>query len=348
MYRFAPLTSRLRARFGRHIGLAAGLSAAASRSWTVSPTVEKLMPPSIFDPSDLQKIIGVPVEDTIESQITKAKGGWQQHRATTAFELEGAVLTDGHLFTSKLAHELNVTPMPFLARRANRHLDEAVLATSWYGTKYFGHWMTDDLPLMLAAQELGRPISTLARPTPHQVNYMQALDIEAEVCTSAYFKKIVILEDFGQNDYKRLRYAQLRDRARAGRSPQGNVGVMLLRGTTGARRVLRNEVAVAEMVMRRGFKIVDPSKSSVAEIIEACLDASTVLGVEGSQLAHGLMWMSTVGTLVVLQPPQRFNATHKDRCDCEGIRFAFVVGDRREGGDFWIDVSALERMLDRL
>jgi len=347
MYRFAPLTSRIRTRIRRHIGLPHGLGAAAARSWAISPMVEKLMPSSIFDPDDLQKIVGVPVDDTIESQISKAKGGWQQHRATTAFELRGAVLTHGHLFTHKHTHKLDLTPLPFFARQAIQHLDEAVLATSWYGTKYFGHWMTDDLPLMLAAHDVGRPISTLARPTPHQVKYMQTLSIEAEVCTSAYFRKIVILEDFGQNDYKRQRYAELRERARVEHAPRRQGGVMLLRGASGALRVLHNERAVAEMVTTRGFKVIDPSTSSVSEIIESCLDASIVLGVEGSQLANGLMWMSTTGTLVVLQPPQRFNATHKDRCDCEGIRFAFVVGDRRGESDFWIDIPALERLLDR-
>ena len=38
---------------------------------------------------------------------------------------------------------------------------------------------------------------------------------------------------------------------------------------------------------RRGFRIIDPSKTDVRTIAAACAGARAVVGIEGSHLAHG-------------------------------------------------------------
>ena len=164
----------------------------------------------------------------------------------------------------------------------------------------------------------------------------------------AYFERIIVLEDHAQNRYKRERYERLRNTVRA-RFPSSRGGrVMLLRGAAGVRRVLANEDEVAEVVRGRGFQILDPLRASVAQLLEACIDAEIVLGVEGSQLANGILWIAEGGALVTLQPPNRFDLILKGHCDCLGVSYAFVVGTAANATDFSIDTSTLERLLDRL
>lgn len=343
-----PITSRVRTRVRKRFGLPVGLKEAAARSWIVRPSVQRLAPPSIYDPDDLQRIVGSPPGDTVAFQIARALGGMQQHGATIAYELQDAVLSKGHLFTHKLAMPLDVTPLPLLTEKSDRVVEHAVLVTNHAGIKYFGHWLADDLPRCLAALEIGMPVSTMLRPTRQQLDYMRILDLEVEALSSACFHRIVVLDDNGQNDYKRQRCAELTRRVRLQHTPQRNTGVMLLRGNFGNRRVLTNEREVADLVRGRGFKVLDPMDCTATEVIEACLDAKVVLGVEGSQLAHGHMWMSTSGTLVTLQPPNMFTVVHKDRCDLKGIRFAFIVGNWRGETEFSINTNRLQRLLDRV
>jgi hypothetical protein len=68
------------------------------------------------------------------------------------------------------------------------------------------------------------------------------------------------------------------------------------------------------------------------------------VGVEGSQLANGFVCMKDGGSMLVLQPPFRFNNIYKDVCDAMQVKYGFVVGDAKDGG-FTIDSGAVEAML---
>jgi hypothetical protein len=193
---------------------------------------------------------------------------------------------------------------------------------------------------------LGSPAYAVRRLSANQDAYLNLLGLQAPVYFNTHFQRITILEDVGQNEYKRERYAELRNLAGKKHRVPDCRRVMLLRGSTGLDRFLVNEGEVAAAAAERGFVVLDPVTASVSEIIRTCLHAEIVLGVEGSQLCNGLMWMSPQGALVTLQPPTRFTTVLKDRCDCEGIRYAFMVGDWVGGHDFRIDISALHRLLD--
>jgi capsular polysaccharide biosynthesis protein len=343
MYRLAPLTSRLR----RRLGLPNDFRVSHSRSWQISPGGTTQVRAALYDPLDLNRISGVFPGNTIAGQIALVQAGERQHGACVAYELRNAVLTRGHLFNHATTHRLALSPLPLLAGRVVRRISEAVLASTHYGIKYFGHWMTDDLPLTLAAQDIGHAVSALTRPTDHQRQYLALLGIEVPVVEAALFDRIVVLDDVGQNAYKRDRLVTLRELVRAQVQPAHHRGVMLLRGTSGERRLLLNESDVAQAMRTRGYVVLDPRQCTAAELARACLDTPIVLGVEGSQLVHGLMVMAPHGTLVELQPPARFNVTFKDRCDVEGMRYAFVVG-HGQGEAFSIDIGALNRLLDRI
>ena len=110
--------------------------------------------------------------------------------------------------------------------------------------------------------------------------------------------------------------------------------------------MLTNEDTIEARLSRRGFISIDSETTGVDEIVAACAGARAVVGVEGSQMAHGLLGLVAPGGLVVtLQPPWRFNNLLKDMSDCLGFRYAFVVGLREPGG-FRVDQDELDRTLD--
>lgn len=338
-----PLISRIRPR----LGLTNSVEQNHHRRWVIAAGTETRVAPAIFEEDDLARIVGVPVEDTIAGNVALARGGLVHHRPTIAYELRDVTLAAGHFFTWRAHHQVSMTPPPIWARIPQRFFGEAALASTHYGQKYFGHWMSDDLPLQLAAETLAPAVSVLEAPSPHQRQYLDILGLAPLVVGGAFFSRIIVLDDVGQNDFKRQRYDVLRERVRSRVKCTGSRKVMILRGKTGQRRVLLNEAEVAVALASRGFTALDPTGLTATEIAQVCLDAKCVVGVEGSQLKHGLSFMSRQGTLVVLQPPNRFCTVQKGRCDCEGIRYAFQVG-HEVGADFTIDIDALHRLLDRL
>ena len=343
--RLRPLASRVRPYLGRSNGIEHG----ASRHWVISPAEPGHAPSALFEPADLARIQGVaPDSGTLAGEIERARGGPVVHFATTAYELRDASLAAGHLFTSKVYCRLSDAPAPLWSKSGLREYPDAVLASSHYGVKYFGHWMNDDLPKLLAARELGHPVSTLIRPTPAQQGYLRLLALETETVADAHFKRLIVIDDVGQNAYKRRRIAALRARAEAHAGAQRGAGIMLLRGKSGLSRVLANESEVAAIARARGFQVIDPALTDAAELLRLCVGARVVLGVEGSQLVNGLMWMAASGSAVVIQPPKRFTMVLKAHCDAVGIRYAFIVGDALDDENFRVDTGALQRLLDRV
>jgi hypothetical protein len=342
--RVNPLLSRARPR----LGLRNEYREAAVRSWVLAPAVETWAPPAIYDPADLEKVTGVADDDTMESQVKRAQGGLGSHKATVAYEIRRAVLSNGNLFSRNSLLSISGKKLSLVAPKQPTEYQDAVLASSQYGVRYFGHWMSDDLPTTLAAYDLGHPVSVLTDPTPSQRGFLNLLDLKPDEVSDAYFERIVVIDDVGQNNYKQQRYHRLHQLAETVATTQSSNGVMVLRGASGARRLLTNEAEVADCCRRRGMKVIDPSQMTAEEIVNASFGADIVLGVEGSQLSNSVMWMSATGTVVTIQPPQRFVMVIKDRCDCMGVRFAFIVADPVSESDFHVDIAALERLLDRV
>lgn len=320
----------------------------ARRSWVIHPEERNNTPSAIFQPDELHRISGTSSDDTLESELWRARGGASTHRATTAYELSDVVLSGGQAFTHKVHHAIASQRAPIFPRRMIREFDHAVLASTSYGIRYFGHWMADDLPLLMAAREIGEPVSLLTAPSPGQAGYIAALGVGSEAVSDAYFKRLVLIDDVGQHGYKRARFGRLRQLAAPHGLPSTPAGVMLLRGTSGLSRILVNEDEVTAVARERGFSVLDPVRASAAELLRACSGAKVVIGVEGSHLTNGMLWMSERGTMVVIQPPNRFNMVLKDWADCIGIRFAFVVGEAAEAGSFRANIGALNRMLDAI
>jgi capsular polysaccharide biosynthesis protein len=89
---------------------------------------------------------------------------------------------------------------------------------------------------------------------------------------------------------------------------------------------------------------VDPDLTSAGQIAAAIHNARLVVGIEGSHLAHAIYAIADGGTLLAIQPPNRFNNVFKDIADAMALRYAFIVGAPVPGG-FEVEVDRLDRLI---
>jgi capsular polysaccharide biosynthesis protein len=122
---------------------------------------------------------------------------------------------------------------------------------------------------------------------------------------------------------------------------------MFLRKNSGNKRVLLNEMKVADFLSQKGFNIIDTEHMTAKDVIQHILEASIVIGVEGSQINPAIYGLRESGTILALQPPDRFSTAHKEFTDCLGLRYGFLVGDPGLGG-FTIEFNSLAQLLDKI
>jgi capsular polysaccharide biosynthesis protein len=176
-------------------------------------------------------------------------------------------------------------------------------------------------------------------------DYERALGMRPWRASAARFEELLLFDDQPHNDHKRQRADRFRHKL-AGERVDRHPGIFLLRGTSGARRILRNEREIAErLAARRGFQILEPRQASLDEIIARCSGAQVVAGVEGSHLVHGLMLMPADARAFVIQPPDRAVSALKKLTDRQGQDYALLVGVGTHEA-FSIDGDEVERTLD--
>lgn len=321
---------------------------ASSKQWVIQPGETQYRKPAIYAASDLARITSVGKDTTIGNEIYRINGGQTEHGPTIAYSLTSVELIDGRLYGHGLMHRLTDHKMRILTEQKSESYRDGVMACTYYGSIYFGHWMRDDLPLYLAAESVGRPVIAERQAYGHEAEYCDLLGIQQKKLSRARFDRLIMLDDCGQNSYKRARYQALR--TRLGKTPSSCYEkVYIRRGRNAARasRAIQNAEELEQFLIAQGFCIVDPDKLSSSEIVHATLGAKFVLGVEGSHMAHALYTLADEGTMCILQPPYRFNNVYKDYTDCLGLRYAFVIGVEVEGG-FIVNIDDLKRLLDKL
>ena len=339
-----PVIDRLR-RLARRPG--PPLSELAAHSWEIAPAHLESSPPALFLPGQWERVIAFSEFSSRQADLRKVRGGVEvRHDATRAHRLRDAVLIDGTLYKDPASLHLHPRTGRLPKLRVDDEIDRAALYCTFGGNRFFGQWLMDDCATYPLASAEGKPLTTAQPVNAHTPAYESWLDMQPVRAGAVRLGEVVIFEDFGQNPHKRARFRALGDKLRARVTPRPHPGVFIVRGATGIRRVLQNEMEIAERLRdRRGFTIVDPAKTDVPAIVRACAGAQIVAGVEGSGLIHGILTLEEGGGLLVLQPPTRFSAIYKDLTDRDRQQFGFVVGHPR-GGDFWVDPEEVERTLD--
>jgi capsular polysaccharide biosynthesis protein len=304
--------------------------------------------PGICNPRDFERVTACEKATTMEQELARMRGGMRHHGATVLYELENAVLWDGWI-SSKGWRSWNALHPSQWPGGPSVRMDRAVCGSTFVGSFYFGHWLSDDLPLMLEAERHGGPVIATARtPYMHEPEYLELLGLQSQPLVRARFDRLIWMDNVAQNSRRAQQYRELRRRIRQSTSPVEGRRVMLHRGRTGASRVLANEEELEAMLAKRGFEIVDPTKSTARQIAEACAGARIALGVEGSQLTHAFLAMADRAAIVAMIPPYRYINHFKDLIDCIGtMRYGSITGTAVEDG-FRIDPDELLHLLDRV
>lgn len=333
------------ARALRAIGASEDFRAAAVRSRMIAPEDETEVAPAVFLDGELERIRATHGETALDVELDRLRGGRIRHAATSAHVLRGARWSSGHAY-ARGAHHRATDSRPPLWSHEVEAIERAAVASTYYGGRFFGHWLTDDVPLAMVASRIAEPIVPPRPSTAHQRQYLELFGLSPRPLAEAWVRELTILDDVGANASKRARWRWMRTHVRAlGATEGGPEGVMLLRGAIGASRRLLNEAEVAAHLERRGFAILEPEMLTVAELARAMTGARIVLGVEGSQLLHGAFAMADRGAIVTLQPPDQLITIIKIYCDALGLRYSLVVGEGSADG-FHVDVDRVARTVD--
>jgi len=327
--------------------LPSGCAELCERSWTISPAEDRLERAALFLDGELEKVRQVQEDTTMDAEIRRVNSGTRRHAETRAYRFRDIQLVNGRLIKGAMSYR--VSELEAHAGGAEPLvLPSAAVSSTFMGSIYFGHWLRDDATLNVAVQSLAPVTIHVARkPYSHEAGYRELLSLPEQHVARGRFGELTLLEDWGQNEYKRRRYQELRARLRQVVPGSGHERVYLKRGrTSGARgRDLLNAAAIEATLVQQGFAVADPDTMSAQEIAALAKDAKLMVGLEGSHLAHTIYPIADGGTILVLQPPYRFNNVYKDLADAVGLHYAFVVGDPGEGG-FTIDPERLKRTLD--
>jgi hypothetical protein len=342
---FLPVVEQLRKLARRQ---ARTVAEVASASWEIAPAFTRVAPPALSLPGQWERVSSFSEFSSRDGDLRKVRGGESVvNDATRAFRIRDAFLIDGALYKKDGAC-LHLHPrsgkIPRL--RVEQEIARAAVYCTFGGNRYFGQWLMDDCATYSLAASEGVPVTTAQPVNSHTPGYEAWLEMKPVRAAAAFFRELVVFEDVGQNQSKHARFRRLGERLRQRVESRPHPGVFIVRGATGARRVLQNEMELAQRLRdRRGFTIIDPVKEDVPAIVRACAGAKIVVGVEGSGLMHGILPLETGGGLLVLQPPNRFSAIYKDLTDRDQQQFGYVVGLPR-GEDFWVDPDEVERTLD--
>ncbi|HRO14337.1 MAG TPA: glycosyltransferase family 61 protein [Paracoccus sp. (in: a-proteobacteria)] len=266
---------------------------------------------------------------------------------TTARRFQGVRLCNGILRCGRARMHLE----PRQGRRAGQDGSDIELTgaiyDSWVGRKWFGNWLLDDCLTWMLAEPYGA-VTIAPTGSGHVPDYEVRLGLKSQRVRNAHFSELILFDDLPNNPGKGERARALRERLVKGQPGPDVPGVLIRRGVKGTRRVLTNEDDLADDLVRTcGFRVVEPEQATVDELVAACSGARVIVGVEGSQLAHGLAVMPDHAALLTLQPPDRVTIALKLMTDRRNQRFAAVIGERAEGG-FTVPAADVRRTLDLL
>ncbi len=331
----------------RVLGRTKDIAQLASRTWTLEAEARERVPSALYLPDALDRVTGLGPFTTMADQRGIIAGGEVTHLPVRMHEVRRATLLDGSLYLTRHRSALRENTARFSRQQWNiQRRSEGALCSTYFGGLYFGHWMTDDLPLTLLAGEHGTAVAVPLGPSVHRDEYQRRSGAKSQAIEAAEFDRLLVFEDRAQTRSKIGRYLQIRQGLLASvQSQPEHPGVFLLRGTSGARRLLENESTLADWCRSQGMKVVDPMTLSVGELIAATAGAQRVVGVEGSHLLHAMYTAAPCASFTVLLPPNRFSNVIKYWTDALSMGYAFVVGRPGKQDTFSVDLDDLKRTL---
>jgi hypothetical protein len=329
------------------------LKSVAAKSWDIAPGETSHAPSAFFLPNQLERVTGWEAKRfyPFEHPARTMNGlGSVEQGPTRGYLIKDVWLIDGALYKDNASLWVSLKPSRFPRISVEHEFDRAAVYCTQNGNTWFGTWLMEDCVTYPLACNEGVPVTTAPSSRfplfPQGLAYEDWLGMKPVRSHSAFFRELVIFDDLSNNRSRYSRFRGMGEKLLSHVSYDTHPGVFILRGSGGEVRFMRNELELAEHLRQsRGFRIIDASKSDVPTIVATCAGARTVIGVEGSQLVHGINVLQPGGSLLTLQPPNRFVSYYKYLTDRDHQNFGFVVGTP-EGDGFKIDVEEVERTLD--
>lgn len=331
------------------------LKSLAVKTWDIAPAEVTPAPPAFFLPNQLERVTGWEAKRffPFEHPRRTMEGlGSVEQAPTRGYLIKDVILIDGALYKNNASFWLSDRPNGLPRVVVEQEIERGAAYCSRYGNRWFGTWLAEDCVTYALARNEGVPVTTapsgrfpLFSQAPH---YEEWLGMHPLRLRTAFFRELVLFDDFSHNTNQSERYRAMGQKLLSRVNYQPHPGVFILRGCDGDPRLLHNELEIAEHLHKhRGFRILDPLKCDLATIVQTCAGARVVVGVEGSQLIHGINVLSPGASVLTLQPPDRFVCFYKYLTDRDQQHFGFVVGIPN-GIGFRIDLDELERTLDLL
>jgi capsular polysaccharide biosynthesis protein len=334
----------------RRLGLGQTLAQVSFTTDTLGTPRRVQRRPALFAATDLERITGFAPTRSLALELSRLEAGTFDLPAARLHRLRHAAIIDGNLYLGRAKHLVAGHTRCFLASLRDSNQVGGVLAANRQSHAYFGHWLTDELPMSRFGSALGQLVTThFGRGEfAHESGYlaMHGVAEPSELPRRAHLEEVTLLGDNGMNVIQIEQLEILRETLRAKGWRRRNRRVFIRRGRLGGARSLVNEEEILAWLTTQGFFIVDPERTTAEAVARETFDAEIVLGVEGSHLAHGFVHMEERGALLVVQPPYRFNNPFKDLCDSVGQTYGLTVAER-EGSGFRLDCGALASLLDR-
>jgi len=264
------------------------------------------------------------------------------HAATELLTLENVALIGPRLYAGRTCVDLDRGRMPKINEVES--FDDVILAATWSGSHWFGHFIHDELPVQLLASQLGVAVAQARFPHRDEAAYRTLFRVPApRVVPGFVARRCGVLVDFAQNQNKRARYAQMRTNAAQALGPPLRV---YLRRVGGALRVLREESQLIDRLAQRGFVILDNEHDSVAHIAEVCARACQLITTDGSHAAPAILLAPPGAELIDLVPPDRVTDIMTEIAQSAGLRTALYVGYGGAAGHFSVEVDDLLGFVD--
>ena len=310
---------------------------------------ETIYSPGILSlPDESARATGTMTHTTLDAIRGLEREGDFPHGATLARQVRSAILADGCVYAST-SYQIVTPKVPrrkVLPRRV-AHYDEAQLCSDMPSEMYFGHWLLDSLCTERLALERG--LSGLVfdgAPSTHKQAYRSICAVTPTRVACAVVDRLWMIDDRGLNSARMARWSGLRAAVRAVAGATSAPRLVYLARSAGATgRSLTNADEVERAFDRIGFVTIDPMAFDTHRLAAILHQAEMVVSVEGSHQSHALMAMPAGGTLLTIQPADRFLHSYLFFANAAGIRSAFVVADR-QGDGYHVSVERLQQTID--
>lgn len=330
----------------RRLGLTSSLADVCERQFVAAEAAVVERRQAIHLDGEIDRAVGTAPFRTIALERLRLQPGQYRVPAAIGYEVRDACYIDGNLYKGLAKHIVGGSTRTLLASVREEAPSGCILANR-QSDLYFGHWLFEELPAIRASLQWGPALEAHRKTGPeiHKTAYLKLYGIDAPLRMPArcVIPKLTLIATPNFNLHHQAGLGLLQDDLMRQGWARKNERIFVVR-RGGAARSLENEAQVVERLAAEGFAIIDPMSMSAEDVARACFDARLVVGVEGSHLSHAFMQMRPGSSMLIIQPPTRFDNPFKDLCDIRGITYGFVVADAHGEGFS----QPIDRLLDTI